>query len=324
MQMHWQRLRQDWLKIPRVFSFWLAWSRPPWNLPCEVSTGRFSQGWWSAAEVLRGGSFSPWVTLSASEVGGNLEAWRERFQDLASLLSQQVLRKEAEVGGGTKTYSSDSVGQLDGDTQLERCWRWIKLVLLCSSSSDVLACLSFFLVSVQTEVCTTVALVLLLLGTTSYSALVLGHWEQGVLNALSQCLPRRARQQLFHGTNVSQNIAFQKAKKAALLIHLYSGRVLKSHGPWSHISCTAFCLSLIMSPFPGFSYLEEGGSLLFALCLLQALCCNVLMVFPRREHGNSHPQQTLLGAPGLRGQEVLKWKNIPVGVSFFTVFFSIL
>ena len=104
-------------------------------------------------------------------------------------------------------------------------------MLLCSSSNEVLARLSFFLVSVQIEMCATVALVLLLLGTTSYSALVLGRWEQGVLNALSQCLPRRARQQLFHGTNVSQNIAFQKAKKAALLIRLYSGRVLKSHGP---------------------------------------------------------------------------------------------
>lgn len=96
--------------------------------------------------------------------------------------------------------------------------------------------------------------------------------------------------------------------------------MLKSYGPWSHVSCIAFCFSFIMSPFPGFSSLEEGGSLLFALFLFQALCCNVLMLFPRREHGNSYPQQMLLGAPGLRGQEALKWKNVPVVASFLSVF----
>lgn len=57
------------------------------------------------------------------------------------------------------------------------------------------------------------ALALLLLGTTSRDALVLGRWEQGVANAPGQRWPRRAHQQLFHGTNVSQNAVFQKAKR---------------------------------------------------------------------------------------------------------------
>lgn len=70
----------------------------------------------------------------------------------------------------------------------------------------------------------------LFLGMTSLDAAVLGHWEQGVLNAPGQGLPRRAHQQLFCGADVSQNAAFQKAKKAAL-VHLYSGRVLKSRRP---------------------------------------------------------------------------------------------
>lgn len=61
-----------------------------------------------------------------------------------------------------------------------------------------------------------------------------------------------------------------------------------------------------MSPFPRFSSPEEGGGLLVALFLLQALCCSVLMVFPRKEHGNSHAQQMLLGAPGRGDQEALK------------------
>lgn len=47
----------------------------------------------------------------------------ERSWNLTSLLSQQVLRKEPKVKGGTKKYSSDSVGQPDGGTQLERHWR---------------------------------------------------------------------------------------------------------------------------------------------------------------------------------------------------------
>lgn len=55
------------------------------------------------------------------------------------------------------------------------------------------------------EMCTTVALALLLLGTIFHSALVLGHWTQGVLNGQGQSLSRRVLWQIFHSIIVSQN-----------------------------------------------------------------------------------------------------------------------
>ena len=84
--------------------------------------------------------------------------------------------------------------------------------MLCSTSNEVLLVSLLSGVSADREVCTTVALALLLLGTTSHNALVLGHSEQGVLNALGQCLPRRSRQQLFCGSSLSKHSVSEDKK----------------------------------------------------------------------------------------------------------------
>lgn len=63
----------------------------------------------------------------------------------------------------------------------------------------------------QREVWAAAATASLLPGTASHSTLVLAHGEQGLLNAAA-VFAQKVRQQLPHGTNVSQNTVFRKAK----------------------------------------------------------------------------------------------------------------
>lgn len=94
MRMRWPRLPRGWRRIPRAFSFWSAWSRPPWSLPCEVST-RGSRGvtccWGSQRRELQS------QRLRRGEPEG------KDFQVWLLCWVRSMPRMKPEVTGGTKT-----------------------------------------------------------------------------------------------------------------------------------------------------------------------------------------------------------------------------